>query len=99
MAYQTPPSSVRRSTLLTDSRKMPYYEDVYGKHNTDEEFDRFPDVCEEESSSEDEPAGKMMQPETPRGFFKAFTTPKSSSQPIASDRTRLDGTEQTHEGM
>jgi hypothetical protein len=52
-----------------------YYEDLYGKPNPDEEFDRFPDVCEEESSSSEE--SNKPKPTSPQeGFFTRYRTPK-----------------------
>lgn len=33
---------------------LTYYEDLYGEVNEDEAFERFPDECEEESSSSEE---------------------------------------------
>ena len=51
---------------------LPYYEDLYGQPNEDEAFDRFPDVCEEESSSGDENVEH-----TPQSFFARFRAPKS----------------------
>lgn len=78
---------------------MPYYEDIYGKLNSDEEFDRFPDKCEEESSSEDDQASDNKLQETPRGFFKAFATPKPSDERSRLGSSQLSGAGSLHKGI
>lgn len=63
MAFPTPPPSTRRLT---------YYEDLYGRRNEDEEFDRHPDHCEEETDSEAD-SSKVEKDHT--GFFAKFAAP------------------------
>ena len=91
MAYQTPPASGRKNTLLGATSRLPYHEDVRVKLNSDEEFDRFPDECEEESSSDDEQASEAERTPIRKGFFKAFATPKSSDSRVKVGSDRLRG--------
>ena len=56
---------------------LPYYEDLYGQPNEDEAFDRFPDVCEEESSS----SGENVN-DTPQSFFARFSAPKRKKSAV-----------------
>lgn len=89
MAYQTPPASGRKNTLLGAANRLPYYEDVRGKLNSDEEFDRFPDECETDSSSRDsERPSERERTQTRKGFLKGFATPNRSSSRVnpGSDR-------------
>lgn len=51
MALRTPPPSRQKKT-----NRFTYYEDLYGTRNGDEEFDRFPDECEDETDSDDNSA-------------------------------------------
>ena len=87
MAFPSPPQPILKLNMFTAPPGKPvYYEDLYGERNPDEEFDRFPDVCEEESSSSyesDKP--KSIPPGSPQkssrqspqeGFFARFRTPK-----------------------
>jgi hypothetical protein len=64
--------------FTTPPTKPVYYEDLYRKPNPDEEFDRFLDVCEEESSNSEE-GGKpnLTSLRSPQeGFFTRFQIPK-----------------------
>lgn len=54
MAFPSTTASAREQPrFMAGEFKLPYYEDLYGKHNEDEEFDRFPDECQESSSDEE----------------------------------------------
>ena len=81
MAFPTPPSSARRKNSSTEAfKKLPYYEDLYGERDADEEFDRFPDECEDETTSEDEAKGHFNSGSISSGFFKPVTTPQRKIQ-------------------
>ena len=67
--------------------KPVYYEDLYGERNPDEEFDRLPDLCEEESTSGEEsekPKQTSPQPLQAR-FFARFRGPKRKQAESASE--------------
>ena len=75
MVFLTPPTSTRKenkNTFMKPVKGLTYYEDLYGKLNEDETFDRFPDECEEESSSSDESVNL-----TPESFFARLRERKS----------------------
>lgn len=44
---------------MADSSRLPYYEDLYGTRNEDEEFDRFPEECKDSSSEEESKSGPL----------------------------------------
>ena len=74
--------------------RLAYYEDLYGETNPDEEFDRFPDDCEEESSSsEGESTTTNNNRESEKkqeGFFARFRKrkPEQSASDLVESRTR-----------
>lgn len=82
MVYQpsklTHSHSHSHSTNLTPGlsrNKLPYYEDLYGKRNPDEDVEDSPDICEDESESHDLVHGKTEK--FVEGFFPEFTKPKT----------------------
>lgn len=77
MVFITPPPSNRKPNMFSKSPNKPvYYEDLYGKLNSDEEFDRFPDDCDEESSSGGDDDKDEKEDKANEGFFARFRTPK-----------------------
>ncbi|KAK6395425.1 hypothetical protein LTR65_000896 [Meristemomyces frigidus] len=62
MPLFTPPSSTRKS------KPLEHHEDLYGYRNPDEEFDRYPDSCEDETNSDEEKAGPHSS-----GFFEKYS--------------------------
>ena len=72
--------------------RLEYYEDLYGEANPDEEFDRFPDDCEEESSSsEGESTTTNNNRESEKkqeGFFARFRKrkPEQSASDLVESR-------------
>lgn len=76
MAFPTPPpSAARAKTFMESSKKLEYYEDLYGQRNEDEDFDRFPDQCEDETDGDEEPDVNGRR-RVQLGFFKKFAHPK-----------------------
>ena len=74
MALPTPPPSVVKVNKFMDPNdKFTYYEDIYGKRSEDEDFDRFPDQCEDEMEEETDQNGRSR---VQLGFFKKFAQPK-----------------------
>ena len=66
---------------MEPANKLRYYEDLYGERYEEEEFDRHPDVCEDESDSDDD---QSKSAGTQPGFFARFADPirtKPSIQP------------------
>ena len=63
---------------MEPTSKITPYEDVYGKKNVDEEFDRFPDVCEDETDSEDDDTNGMEDHSNAR-IFQRFSTPRNQN--------------------
>ncbi|KAK5120502.1 hypothetical protein LTR85_006157 [Meristemomyces frigidus] len=62
-------------TPMSSSRKaihLPHYEDVYGERNADEQFDRYAESCEDETSSDEDKQPRSGNAAT-RGFFKKFS--------------------------
>lgn len=49
--------------------KEVYYEDLYGSPNEDEEFDRLPEACDEESGSEVEESKRFSKSAEYKRFF------------------------------
>ena len=82
MALLTPPSLTRKTQDVTQqSRKLTYDEDIYRKRNEDEEFDRFPDECDDETDSDEAKQMKMMSGNN-AGFFSRFPTPNPNEPSI-----------------
>jgi hypothetical protein len=81
MVFLTPPPSTRKEqSFMKPTGGLIYYEDLYGQPNEDEAFDRFPDECEEESSSGDESTNH-----TPKSFFARFHEPKNKKCAAGTD--------------
>lgn len=76
MPLPTPPPPSQIPRLLT------YYEDEYGVKNEDEQFDRFPDDCEEESDSDDDKEKSQVVSKTGAGsFFRRFRNTSQKNIP------------------
>ena len=75
MALPTPPTPTpspnKRAGFMEPLSKFIPFEDFYGQQNEDEQFDRFPDECEEEASSDNDHAEKLG---TRTSFFAQFVT-------------------------
>ncbi|KAK3704271.1 hypothetical protein LTR37_013945 [Vermiconidia calcicola] len=81
MAYATPPSTGRKaSKFMEPSNRLSYFEDFYGKPNEDEEFDRFPDLCEDETDSD----GSKPSEQNP-SFFSKIMKPKPKQSFVERD--------------
>lgn len=75
MALPTPPPTDRKvNRFMEPANKLSYYEDLYGERNEDEEFDRHPDDCEDETDSDDN-EGKNKNANAQPGFFARFAKP------------------------
>ena len=80
MAYPTPPpTNSNFKKFLEPMNKLTYYEDLYGKRNEDEELDRFPDDCKDESDCEDG-VGRTAKSGIGRGFFSKYIEPRSKKK-------------------
>jgi len=77
MSFFTPPPSARKSIIKSfkPTKRLKYYEDIYGTINEDEEFDRFPDECETESDSDEEEPKREVAGSN-AGFFKKYAGQK-----------------------
>ena len=53
-------SNQRPAKVMAGSSRLPYYEDLYSTRNEDEEFDRFPEECNESSSEEESKSGALI---------------------------------------
>lgn len=76
MPFLTPPTTSRKP-----KQRLPYYEDLYGIRNEDEELDHFADECDDETSSdegEESVSSSPDQSERP-GFFKTYSRPKTET--------------------
>lgn len=71
----------KQKAFMKPANRFTYYEDLYGERNEDEEFDRFPDACEDEIDTEDErnmsERRPAYEPGGSNGFFARFATPKT----------------------
>lgn len=83
---------------MEPSNKLAYYEDYYGERNVDEEFDRFPDKCEDESSTEDDTYPHPKKSDVAVGFFKTFATPKGKDRPGRQAYDRFGEISKTRKG-
>ncbi|KAK3725149.1 hypothetical protein LTR37_000660 [Vermiconidia calcicola] len=81
MAIPTPPATGHKANkFMESSGKLSYFEDIYGKPNEDEHFDRFPDECENETdSNSSSPSNQMLS------FFSKCTEPKRKQTFIEPD--------------
>ena len=76
MALPTPPSSAAKSgKFMEPANKLTTYEDFYSQRNEDEDFDRFPDSCEDETDSDDFDYAERVGVRR-ADFFARFTYPK-----------------------
>jgi len=54
--------------------QFPYYEDIYGTRNYDEDFDRHADECEDETDSDHDRRPPAHRDGSEAGFFKKYAS-------------------------
>lgn len=72
-------SQVQFQSTMAPPKKLPYYGDIYGRRDPDEEIESLPDQCLDDTSSDEDnvhPATTI----TKTSFFSPFTRPKTPAQ-------------------
>jgi len=72
MGLLTPPQSYRKRGFMGPRKKL-YYEDLYGRRNYNEEFDRYADNCDNETESDKETDQVLTSDVPTAGFSKPYT--------------------------
>ena len=81
-----PPSAIKANKFMDPNNKFTYYEDIYGRRNEDEDFDRSPDQCEDEiEEATDQNGGSRVQ----LGFFEKFAEPKKMENVAPWSKSRI----------